>query len=114
MSEKENYLKGKSNSVFPTSVDPILFIQDININNKEYRQEYANNLASHPAFAATMLEANEYYTPISACLINNLVNRIYALQDYLLNGTNKKKTIEASKEEPTQLCDGKIWYYIEE
>ena len=114
MSESQNLIKGQPNSLFPNSIDPILFIQDMKLSDKEYRQNYASNLTLYPSTAAYMLETNDYYTPISASLVNTLILRTYSLQDYLLNGTGKKKFIEASTEEPTQVFEGKLWYYIEE
>ena len=108
MEEIYNYLKDNKESKYPTNIDPLLFIQDSNIDNKEWRENYKFLVADNPNTATETLDVNEKFTPINADLFNCLVSRISKLQTYLLNKTDTMLRIEFG-DEPTELVDGKIW-----
>ena len=108
MAEIYNYLKNNKESKYPTSIDPLLFIQDSNLDNKEWRENYSTTVNDDATAATTNLADNEKFTPINADLFNCLVSRISKLQTYLLNKTDTMLRIEFG-DEPTELVDGKIW-----
>lgn len=114
MSEKFNYLKGNSDSNFPNSIDGLLYLQDKKISTQSVRDSYGTNLQNHPILAGDMLETNESFTPMSACLMNNIQKRTYALQDYLINTLPERLGVSVSTENPTTYADGHMWIKLEE
>jgi len=113
MSEVYNYLKGDSSSNFPTSVDNFLFIEDTKIRTKDLRESHENNIENHMSIAMNMLNINERFTPITSCLINNLIARTYNFQDYILNTLPLKRSLCVSSEEPMTYADEHIWIKLE-
>lgn len=72
-------------SVFPESVDPLMFFQDIDLEHKELMDKF-NNLIAAESYdeANTFIAKTDGVHGYFAQTFNALENRIYNTQDYLL------------------------------
>jgi len=81
----ENMLCNEQSS-YPDKIDEMTFFQDVSLNTIEYMIEYQTLLSK-----GRYTDANKYINNQTgiygcfACFFNMLENRIYALQNYLLN-----------------------------
>ena len=74
-------------SQFPSDIDDLLFLDDINLEELSQVQRHKDLLAAEQYTAAgEYLEQNVTFDCFCASLFNLMVNRIYAVQDYLNNG----------------------------
>lgn len=105
----KNFLTDNSISLYPDSIDKLLFIEDANLSNKEFRDSYENLFSTDINGAVNELYTNEYFTPISAKLINCLFDRLYNLQKYLLEKEDTMIRIEFG-DEVSEYVDGKTWF----
>lgn len=96
-------------SLYPNSVDKMIFFQDNDIDNVEVINTY-NNLIAQGRYS----EANSYISQheevygFFANYLNAIENRIYNLQAYLLT-KQKKNPFVHSYEEPESVEAGTIW-----
>ena len=74
-------------SHFPSEVDDLLFLSDIDLEKVSQVQRHKDLLASQQYTAAgEYLEKNVTFDCYCASLFNLLQNRVYAVQDYLNSG----------------------------
>lgn len=92
---------------YPTSVDDLLFISDVDCKSETImnkHQNYINNNAYTDA--SNYLNKQTGITPIVADLFNLLENRIVAVQTHLLEQDSVER---AHYEEPESPVEGTIW-----
>ncbi len=86
-------------SFYPSKIDPLLFFQDVNLENKKIMDNF-NNLIEKGKYS----EANEYINGQSgicgyfADFLNAIENRIYNLQAHLLTIEPKQPFIYSDTE----------------
>ena len=95
-------------SNFPTSIDDLLFISDVDYPHKEIYETHKNYLNnSQYSQASSFINSQEGISPIVADLFNLINNRIIALQTYLLEADKCKRATYNS--EPESPSDEEIW-----
>lgn len=96
-------------SSFPDKIDEQTFFQDIDLDHVSIMEHY-NELIQQKKYNEANIFINQqsnvfgYY----ADFFNMLENRIYSLQDYLLN-KRKKNPFVSSDEEPSVITSDAIW-----
>lgn len=96
-------------SFYPDKIDPLIFFQDVSLDNVEIMNTY-DNLIKQGKYT----EASEYINSQSgicgyfADFFNAIENRIYNLQEYLLT-IEPKQPFVSSDEEPTVVNNETIW-----
>lgn len=96
-------------SLYPKSLDEMLFFQDNNIENIEVINTYNNLIAqSKYSEASNYISQHEEVYGFFANYLNAIENRIYSLQEYLLT-KQKKNPYVLSDEEPESAEVGTIW-----
>jgi len=86
-------------SNYPDSIDPLIFFQDINLDNIEIMKTYDDLIAQ-----GKYSEANEYINSQEnicgyfADYLNAIENRIYNLQEHILTITPKQPFVSSDAE----------------
>lgn len=85
-------------SKYPDSIDPLIFFQDINLEEVEIMKSY-NDLVAHGKYneANKYIRNQEIHGYFASCL-NAIENRIYNLQVYLLTKEPKQLFISSDSE----------------
>lgn len=89
-------------SFYPDKIDPLIFFQDVSLDNIEIMNRY-DNLIKQGKYS----EASEYINSQSdicgyfANFLNAIENRIYSLQEYLLTIKKPKQPFVFSDEDPS-------------
>lgn len=96
-------------SSYPQKIDPLIYVQDIGIEDADAVSNYRASIAQGKySDAQTTMNANNNITQYSAELMNMIENRIYVLQQYLIANTVVKNNVYTS-DEPTSPTNSEIW-----
>ncbi len=102
-------------SCYPNKVDEMIFFQDNNLDNVEIMNHYNNIIAQgRYSEASDYINQQEGVFGFFADFFNLIENRIYSLQEYLLNKPPKKQPfIYHDEEEHFSINDIHIFYDLE-
>ena len=85
------------NSVFSNNtntIDPLVFVSDVSLTNKNIYETHKNYIDSNQTIQAVQyIKSQENITPITADLFNMIANRIIALETGISTMGNVGKTI---------------------
>lgn len=98
-------------SLYPDTVDEMIFFQDNNIEKADALNAF-NNLINQEKYseAAAFLEQHQELFGLFADYLNAMENRIFRLQEYLLTKTKKTPFIDSANEpDAASLNEGIIW-----
>ena len=95
-------------SSFPTSVDNLIFYQDITLDNKVEYDTYLKLLSEKKYVESSQYIKDNDMLFYGADMFNLLEDMIYQLQDYLIKNPKEPKFFY-SDEEPIELNDGCFW-----
>lgn len=98
-------------SLYPDTVDEMIFFQDNNIESAEVLNAF-NNLTNQGKYseAAAFLAQHKELFGFFADYLNAIENRISRLQEYLLTKTKKTPFVDSANEpDAASLNEGIIW-----
>lgn len=98
-------------SYYPQKIDDMTFFQDNDIDTTE-TVDYYNNLISQGNYneANQYIDQQEHIYGFFADFFNLIENRIYNLQEYLLQKPPKKRLFVSCDEEPDSVEEKIIWH----
>ncbi len=96
-------------TVFPDDVDKLCFFQDVSIDKLPIMDQYNEMIAiGHYSDASEYLNTHEisFY---GAWLLNMLQERLIAIENYIVHGTDKPDLTTYNDIEPTDKEEGYCW-----
>lgn len=98
-------------SSFPTEVDPLLFYQDLSIDQKEIADKYYELIRNEQYQEAADYLANEGkdLNGLFARFMNLLTDRLYTTEEYLKTNVHKREMVYFETERPESVQHGTIW-----
>lgn len=107
-------------SLYPSEIDPLLFLQDINMNQIQIPREHEELLANEEYTNAGIYIESSEVDSMCASLFRLLENRIYATQDHILSKHTKWYEVHGVESpiecfaEPTDKTQKPVWTNIKD
>ena len=96
-------------SVFPEYIDDRHFFQDTSIDKLPIMTKFNNMISAGAYSAASEYINSQDVTFYGAWILNMLEERLIALENYLVNETEKPDLIRYTDTEPTDVPVGYMW-----